>query len=223
MLKTPDLDAAAIKAMEILRSHRITETPVNPQDFLSEYRNVRVMPFTQMAQIAGIKRTDLVPMFGANQDAALFHMAMQGMDTVDYVIVYNMRLPIEIIYRGIARELGHIALGHDGKTRHPEARMAEALTFAHHLLCPRPILRIIQESGLPMTMDVLTETMGCSDVCISDMQTIPGVRVPKELNREVRELFAPRILEYISFHRASPMQDKSPVLNLGTYMDNYED
>ena len=223
MIKTPDLDAAAIKAMEILRDHRISETPVNPIDFLSEYKNVRVMPFTKMAQIAGVERKDLVPMFGSNQDAALFHMAMAGMDTVEYVIVYNMRLPIEIIYRGIARELGHVALGHDGQTRHPEARMAEALTFAHHLLCPRPIIHIIRESGIPMTMDVFTETMGCSDVCVSDMQTIPGVRVPAELNREVRDLFAPHILEYIRFHRSSPMKDRSAVLDLGTYMDLYEE
>lgn len=223
MIKTPDLDTAAIKAMEILRDHRITETPINPLDFLTEYDNVRIMPFTRMAQIAGMERSDLVPMFGSNQDAALFHMAMPGMDTVDYVIVYNMRLPIEIIYRGIARELGHIALGHDGLTRHPEARMKEALTFAHHLLCPRPIIRLIQESGMPMTMDVLTETMGCSDVCVSDMQTIQGVHVPKELNREIRDLFAPRLLEYIRFHQSSPMTDKSPVLVLGSYMDFYEE
>ena len=146
MIKTPDLDAAATKAMEILRDHKITETPIRPMEFLEEYQNVRIMPFTKMAQEAGVERKDLIPMFGANQDAALFHMAMPGMDTVDYVIVYNMRLPIEIIYRGIARELGHIALGHDGQTRHPEARMAEALTFAHHLLCPRPVIRLIQES-----------------------------------------------------------------------------
>ena len=221
MIKTPDLDAAAIKAMEILCSHKIMETPVNPIGFLAERQNVRIMPFTKMAQVAGIERQDLVPMFGSNQDAALFHMS--GMDSVDYVVVYNMRLPIEIIYRGIARELGHIALGHDGRTKHTEARMAEAMTFAHHLLCPRPVIRILQESGTPLTMDALTETMGCSDVCVNDMQSIPGTHVPKELNQEVRALFAPHILEYIQFHKSSPMPDKSPVLDLGSYMDFYEE
>lgn len=221
MINSPDMDAAAIAAMEILRDHRISETPIKPMQFLEEYENVRIMPFTKMAQSAGIERKDLVPLFGSNQDAALFHMT--GMEAVEYVFVYNMRLPIEIIYRGIARELGHIVLGHDGKTRHPEARMAEALCFAHHLLCPRPIIHIIREAGLPLTMDVLTETMGCSDVCVSDMQTIPGVYVPPDLNRTVRDLFAPRILEYVRFHRSSPMQDKSPVLDLGSYMDHYEE
>lgn len=221
MINSPDLDAAAIRAMEILQSHGITETPIRPLEFLEEYEKVRVMPFTKMAQSAGMERKDLVPLFGSNQDAALFHM--DGMENVEYVLVYNMRLPIEIIYRGIARELGHIALGHDGMTRHPEARKAEAMTFAHHLLCPRPVIRLIQESGVPLTMDVLTETMGCSDVCVSNMQTIPGVHVPAELNRAVRDLFAPRILEYISFHVASQMKDRSGVIDLGTYMDFYEE
>ena len=223
MINTPDLDTAAIKAMEILRDHRISETPINPLEFLTEYENVRVMPFTRMAQIAGVERSDLVPMFGSNQDAALFHMTAPEIDTVDYVIVYNMRLPLEIIYRGIARELGHIALGHDGLTRHPEARMKEALTFAHHLLCPRPIIHMIRQSGMPMTMDALTETMGCSDVCVNDMQLIPGVHVPKELNRQIADQFAPHILEYIRFHQSSPMKDHSPVLDLGSYMDYYEE
>ena len=162
-------------------------------------------------------------MFGSNQDAALFYMNMHEIDTVDYVIVYNMRLPLEIIYRGIARELGHIALGHDGQTRHPEARMSEALTFAHHLLCPRPVIRLLQESGMPLTMDALIETLGCSDVCVNDMQTIKGVHVPKEMNQKVRDLFAPHIKEYIRFHQSSPMSDRSPLIDFGTYMDNYEE
>ena len=181
------------------------------------------MPFTKMAQVAGMERHDLIPMFGSNQDAALFHMGMPGLENVEYILVFNMRLPIEIVYRGIARELGHIALGHDGKTRNMEARMAEAMTFAHHLLCPRPIINILQKSGMPLTMDVLTETIGCSDVCVSDMQSLPGTHVPKELNREVGELFSPHINEYVNFHRASPMTDKSPGVNRGSYMDFYEE
>lgn len=223
MINTPDLDAAAVKAMEILRDHNIAEAPVNPLPFLQEYKNVRVMPFTKMAQYAGMERHDLVPMFGGNQDAALFHMAMPGLENVEYVIVYNLRLPHEIIYRGIARELGHIALGHDGMTRHPEARRAEAMCFAHHLLCPRPIIHMIRQSDMPLTMDALTETVGCSDVCVYDMQAIPGVHVPANLNRAVRDLMAPHIHEYIRFHLSSPLPDRSNVVDLGTYMDFYEE
>ena len=223
MISKPDFDTAAIRAMELLRDRRITETPVNPLPIMLDYPGVRVMPFTRMAAEAGIDRHELVPMFGGNQDAATFHMDMPGMDDVKYVVVYNMRLPFEIIWRGIARELGHIVLGHDGATRTAEARIQEALCFAHHLISPRPVIRMIQESGMPLTMSALANTTGCSDECVEDMQHIPGTHVPKELNLQVKKQFARGIKEYIRFHQASPMKDNSPVLNLGSFMDYYEE
>ena len=144
-------------------------------------------------------------------------------DNVEYVVVYNMRLPYEIIWRGIARELGHIVLGHDGVTRPYEIRKAEAMCFAHHLLSPRPIISLLRESGIRVTANVLSDTTGCIDECIEDMQAIPGVRVPAELNRQVRDLFARGINEYARFHQASNKPDKSPLVDFGTYMDNYEE
>lgn len=222
MITVPDYETAAIRAMEILIENHITETPVNPLPILLAYPTARVLPFTAMADKAGIERDDLIPLFGGNQDAATFHLGMD-IPGVQYVVVYNMRLPFEIIWRGIARELGHIVLGHDGATRTAEVRMAEAMCFAHHLLSPRPIIRLIQESGMPLTMSALANTTGCSDECVEDMQMIPGVHTPKELNRQVKDLFARGIGEYIRFHRSSPMKDKSPLIDLGTFMDNYED
>ena len=189
MISTPDYESAAKKAMEILINNRITETPINPLPIMLEYPGVRVMPFTRMADEAGIEREDLVPLFGGCQDAATFHLGMD-MPGVRYVVVYNMRLPFEIIWRGIARELGHIVLGHDGATRTAEVRYAEALCFAHHLLTPRPIIHQIQQSRTQLTLSVLAHTTGCSEECVEDMQTIPGVHTPKELNRQVRDLFA---------------------------------
>ena len=162
-------------------------------------------------------------MFGQNQDAVTFNLNMPDMDDVKYVVVYNMRLPFEIIWRGIARELGHIVLGHDGTQRTMEVRRSEAMCFAHHLLCPRPVIRLLQDSGMPLTMNVLAHTTGCSGECVDDMQRIPGAHVPKELNQKVKALFAPHISEYINFHRSSTIIDKSPVIDLGTFMDNYEE
>ena len=223
MISQPDYDRAAITAMQMLIDNKITETPVNPLPILLAYPGVRVMPYTRMAVEAGMDRQDLIPMFGGNQDATTFHLDIPEMNDVKYVVVYNMRLPFEIIWRGVARELGHIVLGHDGLTRSTEARMAEAMCFAHHLISPRPVIRIMQESGMPLTMSALANTTGCSDECVEDMQRIPGTHVPKELNRKIKEQFAPHINEYISFHSASPMVDKSPVLDFGTFMDGYEE
>ena len=111
----PNYDLAATKAMELLISKKITETPILSLPILKKYPHVRIMSFTNMADDSEIKRDDLVLKFGSNQDAATFRM--YGMEDVDYVVVYNMKLTHEDIRRAIARELGHIILGHDGQTR----------------------------------------------------------------------------------------------------------
>ena len=217
----PNYDLAATKAMEVLKQYKITETPIDSLSILLKYPGVRVISFTKFAMEAGIERHELVPMFGTNQDAATFSLDMP-IEDVNYVVVYNMRLPHEIILRGVARELGHIALGHDGQTRTTEVRMAEAMCFAHHLLSPRPIIKMLQDA-VPLTLNVLTATMGCSEDCVDDLRTIPGANVPAELNREVKELFARGINEYIQFYKASKKQDKTPLIDFGTYMDNYQE
>ena len=217
----PDYDRAATAAMKILLENKISETPVASIQILLNYPHVRVMSFANMAYNSEIDRSDLVPLFGQNQDAVTFRMA--GLDDVDYVVIYNMQLPFEDIRRSMARELGHIVLGHDGQTRSAEVRKAEALCFAHHLLTPRPIIRMIQESGLTLTTNVLVHTTGCSGDCVEEMQEIPGTNIDPELNRQVRDLFAPHIQEYIRFHKAAPKPDRSPVINFGTYMDRYDE
>ena len=217
---TPDYESAAIKAMELLKEKNITETPVNPMQIMLDLPHVRVVPFTRMAAEAGMERSDLVPLFEGNQDAATF--ILDSILDVRYVVVYNMRLPCEIIRRAIARELSHIVLGHDGSTRSAEVRMAEAMCFAHHLLSPRPALHLIEQE-MPVTLSIMSQTMGCSEECVEDLQKIPGVHIPADLNREIRDQFAPHIREYMSFHRMSPMKDRSPVIDFGTYMDDYEE
>ena len=217
---TPDYESAAIKAMELLKEKKITETPVDPLQIMLGLPHVRVVRFTRMAADAGMDRSDLVPLFEGNQDAATF--ILDSIQDVRYVVVYNMRLPCEIVRRAIARELGHIVLGHDGSTRPTDVRMSEAMCFAHHLLSPRPVLHLIQQE-MPVTLSIMSQTMGCSEECVEDLQKIPGVHISPELNREILAQFAPRIREYMSFHRMSPMKDRSPVIEFGTYMDYYEE
>ena len=214
----PDFDKAATMAMQTILDNRITETPVDSLSILLRQPGVRVISFTKFASQAGIERHELVPMFGGNQDAATFNLDM--IDGVRYVVVYNMRLPFDIVWRGVARELGHIVLGHDGQTRPSDVRLAEAVCFAHHLIAPRPILQMLRES-IPLTMNVLTATTGCSDDCVDELRTIPGAHVPAEINRKVRDLFARGIDEYIRFYKASDREDRSPLIDVGTYMDNY--
>ena len=158
---TPDFDRASTAAMQILIDNRITETPIASMPILLNYPGVRVMSFSNMADMTETDRNDLIPMFGWNQDAITFRM--NDMQNVHYIVIYNMQLPHEEIRRSIARELGHIVLGHDGQTRPTETRMAEARCFAHHLLTPRPVINMILQSKIPLTMNVLVHTTGCSD------------------------------------------------------------
>lgn len=81
---------------------------------------------------------------------------------------------------------------------------------------------MLQEANI-LTMNTLSDTTGCIDECVYDMCDIPGTHVPPELNRQVRALFAHRINEYIRFHAAAHRKDRSPLVDLGTYMDGYEE
>lgn len=215
---SPDFDLAATLAMETLISNSISATPIDSLSILLKHPGVRVISFTRFAAQAGMDRHDLVPLFGENQDAATFRLDM--IEGIEYIVVYNMRLPYEIIWRGVARELGHIVLGHDGVTRPADVRMAEAMCFAHHLISPRPIIHMLQEAG-PLTMAKLTDTTGCSDDCVAGLRNTPGVHVPAELNRKVRDQFSRGIREYIRFSSVAPK--KTPALDLGSYMDFYEE
>lgn len=218
----PDYEKAATKALEILVNRQTSATPIDALSILLKYPGVRVMTFSRMATETGKERDELVPLFGECQDAATFHLDTP-IEGVDYVVVYNRFLSVELVFRAVARELGHIVLGHDGQTRTTDVRMAEALCFAHHLLSPRPVIRLLQEAGVPVTLNVLADITGCTGECVEGLQNLPGVNVPAELNAQAKALFAPGINEYVRFHKALPKADNSPIIDFGTFMDNYRD
>ncbi len=72
---------------------------------------------------------------------------------------------------------------------------------------------------MPFTLNVLSNTTGCSDECVDDMQRIPGAYVDPDLNRLVRDQFSPHIKEYIDFHLAAKKLDRSSLVDLGTFME----
>lgn len=216
----PNYDLAATTAMEILVKSDINAMPIFPMPILREYPGVLLTPFEDMATTSGTKRSQLISLFGDNKDAATILM---NTGKVKYVVVYNQYLPFEITRRALARELGHIALGHDGQTRTMDVRMAEAMCFAHHLLCPRPILKAIQDDGIPVTLNVIGNISGCNGQCVEEMRNIPGVNVPAELNRKIRERFSRFLDNFLAVQRFLSSKDNSPVIDLGSYMDGYEE
>lgn len=158
--------------------------------------------------------------FGENQDAVTSVRMVDG--TLMYKVVYNQLHPLVLLRRALARELGHIILQHDG-SKPDDVRTEEALCFARHFLCPRPVLRAIQSAGIPLTTEVVGNVTGCFERCIADMYQTPGVHIPPEMNRQVRDQFTPFINNFVRHQKYAIEKDKSSLANFGSFMDGYEE
>ena len=218
---SPDLLRAATLAAQILIEYDVSTAPVIPIPILKSIPNVIVLSYAEMALNTGLDRSHLLRSFSdENYDAMTFAKEIQGI--LKYFVIYNQRLPIYMAQRALARELGHIVLGHDG-SRPVEVRMAEAQTFAYHLICPRAIIQAVRESGLRLTTEVLGNMTGCYERCLAGMRKTPGVRVAAALNRQIRDRFSDYISSYLEYQSIVSASDDSAIADFGTYMDLYED
>ena len=215
----PDFEKAATKALEVLIQQQIKTVPIIPLPIIKNTDGVLAMPFEELAHNAGIERNNLVPLFGSNQDAVTFFV---NMNNLKYVVAYNQYLPFDVIRRGLARELGHIILKHDG-TKPKEVRMQEAMCFARHLLFPRPVVHAIQQAGIPITVEVVGSITGCYERCLAGLQETPGVKVSAELNRKVRDQFKDCINNFIAFQKTIQSGDSTALADFGSFMDQYEE
>ena len=216
---TPDYEKAAIKATETLIKYGISTAPVDPLPILKQIPGVFVLTFSEMSDRTNIDRKDLLDMYGCDNQDAVTTAYVKG-DQIRYTVTYNRLLPSRIIDMALARELGHIVLGHDG-TRPEEVRQEEARCFAHHLMAPRPLIHAISAANLRVTEDLIRNITGFPDRCFSCIREQPGVTVPAELNRIVRDNFMPYILNFFDYYRHASQYDGSALADLGHYMDGY--
>ena len=220
-MSQPDCQRAAIKAAEVLIQYGICTAPVDPLPVLKTWPGVFVVSFAEMSEHLGMDRQHLVSICGDDNQDAVTSVHLDG-DSVRYIVAYNQQLPFHIVKRALARELGHIVLGHDG-TRPEDVRNEEARCFAHHFLCPRALIHSIQASNLRLTTELLGNMTGFYDLCLSCVRKTPGVVVPAELNRKVRDQFYPYFQNLFEFQRFASQKDTSALADLGTYMDGYEE
>ena len=218
---TPDYERAAVAAMEMLIKHNISTAPVLPLPVFKRTPGVLVLSFTELSGRIGLDRDNVLSSFDTENHDAVTSVHFED-GKLRYLVTYNQRLPLYLLQRALARELGHIVLGHDG-SRPESVRMAEAYAFAHHFLCPRPLIRAIQESGIPFTVAVLGSMTGCYERCLQGMRKTPPVHVPAELNRKVKEQFSDYISNFLDYESYLSQSDESMIANLGTYMDGYEE
>jgi len=221
MPTTPDYERAATAAAETLIRYNVTSAPVAPLRILKAIPGVIVLSFTELATGMGVERKALLEQYGDSAKDA-FTLAKEVGGRMRYFVGYNLLLPDYLLQRAIARELGHIVLGHDG-TRPEDVRMLEAMFFARHLLCPRPLIRAIQDADIPITVETLGLITGCYERCLIGLQKSHGVRVAPALNRMLREQFSAYVDNFADCRTILTVNDDSALVNFGSYMDNYEE
>ena len=217
---TPDYQKAAIKATETLIQYQIGTAPIDPLPILKKTPGVIVLSFEEMSQKTNINRKEILNTLGCKNQDAVTTVFLD--DDLKYVVTYNRMLSSGIICRALARELGHILLGHDG-SRSEEVRNEEAKCFAHHLLCPRPLIHMIQATGIRLTVEMLGNVTCFYDHCISCIRKQPAVKVPAELNKQVAVQFLPYVINLFEYQRYASLKDGSALADLGAYMDYYEE
>ena len=216
----PDYERAATKAAETLVKYKVITMPVMPLLILKQLPNTVFLSYAEISHRNHMDRTDLLSMMGdANHDALTYVDLESGKQPL-YIVAYNQRLPYYMIQRALARELGHIILEHDG-SRPESIRNDEAKAFAYNLLCPRGMISALRDFGIPVTVEVLGTITGCYERCLAGMRKMPGVDVPAELNRQVKEQFAMYLESFMPFQKFLSMDDESALVDFGTYMDNY--
>ena len=217
----PNYDLAATKATETLIKYGINTAPVMPLPIFKKNPNILVLTFAEVSDAFSIDRKHFVNMIGEENQDAITTVNTDG-GKLRYVVTFNQRLPLYMVQRSLARELGHIVLGHDG-SRPDEVRTAEAYCFAYHLLCPRPLIKAVQDAGINLTVEVLGNMTGCYERCLLGMMQTPGAHVPAELNRQVKAQFSEYLDNFMSYQSILSRSDKSAVADFGTFMDNYEE
>lgn len=218
---TPDYERAAIKATETLIQYQINTAPIDPLPILKHTPGVLVLSFSEMAAQTNRDRREILDTLGCNNQDALTTVFIDG-SSLKYVVTYNRMLSARIVDRALARELGHIVLSHDG-TKPEDVRNEEAKCFAHHLLCPRPLIHALQSAGIRLTTETIGNTVGFYDYCLSCIRSQPSVHVPAELNRQVRDQFMPYITNLFEYQRYASQHDGSALADLGDYMKGYEE
>lgn len=207
-----DYTRAAIAAAETTIKYAVTRYPLSPLPMLESMNNVMAMSFTDLSESAGVERRELMPLFGKHLDAVTSFYGGA------YVVTYNGILPVGMVQRALAREMGHIILGHKG---YSEENNAEAMCFAYHLLCPRPLIHALQSTCLRVTTDLVANITGLFEQSIYSMRRIPGTDVPANLNRFIRNQITPFVLNLFEFYQTTLAADGSAIADFGTFMEGY--
>lgn len=126
----PDYEAASAKAKEVIEKYPVSSIVDAPLEVLKSMPGVLVLSYEEASSKINMDRTNLLCIHN-NHKAITYVDVSEGRPK--YVVVYNQKVPFEEVRKSLARELGHIVLGHNGSL--PEdIRTEEAICFADKYL-----------------------------------------------------------------------------------------
>lgn len=213
----PDLNRAATVAAQTLINSRVSACPVDPMSILRDMPGVFVVTFTEFVGESGLLDETVTAFGSGSQDAITYTL-----DGPTRVVAYNQRLPHYMLQVALARELGFIVLGHED-AEHTQAQVSEALYFARHLLCPRPLIRALQDAGVSLTVETVGNLTGCYGRILAGIRKTPGAMVAASTNRQLRRQLDPYAVRCVSLLAALSRDDDSGPAKFGSYMDNYQE
>ena len=219
----PDFTTAATQASRVLIKYQISRCPIYPQQVIQDSPLCSMVSFASLAEKAEIERNHIVTSLHKENDTVMCSFRHLPDGSPHYTFAFNREEKIGRVRCALAVELGHVYLGHIG-FRDNDQREAEALTFAHHFLFPRPLIRLLQERNFVFTDKSFARVFGDCKWCLDNLITSAPVTVPPELNLLLKEQFTP----YVDSLAASgdltiAVNPDDRPLDFSGYMDGYEE
>lgn len=159
---------SAKTALELLIQQNIRRFPVDMQTLIKQIPNIKLLTYRQAAAQLEMTLEELEWLF-PSQDA----FTLRAMKNTEkrFLICYQDQVSPARKRFTLAHELAHVLLehGNEGSTED-----AQANCFAQHLLCPRPVLRLLSPDGAPLSQEVLCKTFGLSPTAIRRVLASPS-------------------------------------------------
>lgn len=184
----PDYDRAATMAYRCITALGVNRMPIDPLFMLKKCRNVALKPYSALREEAHMSAWEFDRHVSVGQDAFVARRSRQG--KVHYLVCYEDEGNPARRRFTLAHELGHIVLGHTDQGAYEEE---EANHFAMHLLCPRPVLRQLEQQSAPLCAERIATVCFISVSCAMALERAKPCSVSPDLLRQVNDLLAPAV------------------------------
>lgn len=218
-----DCTTAATQALRALIKFGISRTPIYPQHIIQHSKYATVITYDKDDEIDDVvlNSSILNTLHGNDFFVSTSYENAKGED--NYLFIVNRFANIGQLKLALGLELGHIYLGHTALLRNKEKKKQEAECFALNLIFPRPVIRLLSERGFVFTKRTFSRVFGDCEPCLNSLLNAHPVHVSPELNRLVKEQFVPyvNVMEEIGLLSLPTYGDE--VIDLGRYMEGYEE